>query len=265
MIISSPSNDQLKAARLVRDGRDARQLFVEGERLIEDLLRSPLLIPTCFHLPDPPPTIAAQVQALQARGTHLFPTTAQALKSLSDTVSPQGIIALAQRPSLTADSFWQQLPGRPLLVVLDRIQDPGNLGTILRTAEAAGAHGVITLLGSTDPFSPKALRSSMGSAFRLPLLTALSTAEVIALTQLHGLQMVSAAGTASANYRSLDWTQPSLLVLGNEARGVNPALLTASRHGVHIPIAPSVESLNVATAAAVILFEAAHQRSLAHQ
>jgi RNA methyltransferase, TrmH family len=262
MIISSSSNPHLKAARLVREGRSETLLFVEGERLVQDLLASPLTIPTCFHLPDPPPPIATQLQTLQARGTQLFPTSAPALKSLSDTVSPQGIVALAHRPQLTSETFWQNLPHHPLLVLLDRIQDPGNLGTILRTAEAAGAHGIISLIGSTDPFSPKALRSAMGSAFRLPILGGLHPSAVIDLAQQHALQWVSAAGDGPTHYRSLDWTQGTLLTLGNEARGVAPLLLNACHQCVHIPIAPSVESLNVATAAAVLLFEAAHQRRL---
>lgn len=262
MILSSAHNEQIKSARRVRDGHDANLLFVEGERLVHDLLRSPLTIPTCFHLPNPPPTIAAQVEELKKGGTQLLPTAPQALRSLSDTVSPQGIIALAQRPSQDPVAFWQRLPVRPLLVVLDRVQDPGNLGTILRTAEAAGAHGVITLAGTTDAFSPKTLRSSMGSAFRLPILTGKTGDDVIALGQQHSLQLISAAGGGSIGYREIDWTQPTLLVLGNEANGVDPHLIAASTHSAHIVIAPSVESLNVATAAALMLFEAAHQRSL---
>lgn len=260
MIISSANNEQLKAARRVRDGREHGLLFVEGERQVHDLLHSSLAIPTCFHLPHPAPAIAVQVAALKARGTQLFPTAEPALKSLSDTISPQGIIAIAERPTLTPDHFWQRLPACPLVVVLDRIQDPGNLGTILRTAEAAGAHGVITLVGSTDVFSPKSLRSAMGSAFRLPILSGLPLGDLIAIAHHPHLQWIAAATTGSVAYRDLDWSRPSLLILGNEAHGVTPALIDASTHCAHIPIAPSVESLNVATAAAVFLFEAAHQR-----
>jgi RNA methyltransferase, TrmH family len=262
MILTSPSNAQLKSARLVREGRDASLMFVEGERLITDLLRSALTITTCFHLPAPSPGIARQLEILKARGTQLFATSPSALRSISDTVSPQGIIALAQRPQWDSESFFQNLPKQPLLVVLDRIQDPGNLGTILRTAEAAGAHGIITLAGSTDPFAPKSLRSSMGSAFRLPVLPGLAPSQLLTIARQQSLLLAAAACSDAINYRHFDWTRPCLLVLGNEARGVDPTLLAACDQSVHIPICPEVESLNVATAAAVILFEAAHQRQI---
>jgi TrmH family RNA methyltransferase len=262
MFITSNSNDHVKAARLIRDGKDKSLLFVEGERLVADCLASRLPIPTAFHLPNPSDQIAPLISALQDQGTHLLSTTPEVLASLSDTVTPQGIIVLAERPQTIPSTFWSTLPASPLLVALDRIQDPGNLGTLLRTAEAAGAHGLITLSGTADPFSPKALRASMGSAFRLPILANLSSADLLTSAHLHHLQTFAATGTASLSFRNLDWTVPTLLLLGNEGRGIAPDLLAACDHPVRIPIHPPVESLNVAAAAAILLFEAAHQRTL---
>jgi TrmH family RNA methyltransferase len=262
MLISSSKNEQVKAARLVREGKDRSLLFVEGERLVADGLTSGLEVTTVFHLQEPSPGTAALLEALRQRGSLLLATTPEVLAALSDTVTPQGIIVLARHPEVNRADFWDQLPICPLLVALDRVQDPGNLGTLLRTAEAAGAQGVITLAGTADPFSPKALRASMGSAFRLPLLTGLSPAELLAAAAKHGLRAFAAAGGASMGYRDLDWTGPTLLLLGNEGRGLDPALLAACDCPVRIPINPAVESLNVATAAAVLLFEAAHQRAL---
>jgi RNA methyltransferase, TrmH family len=262
MILTSPRSDHVKAARLVREGRDKSLLFVEGARLVRDCVASGLAIPTAFHSADPAPEVASLLDDLRRSGARLFAATPEVLASLADTVTPQGIIVLARRPSSDPDSFWSRLPGSPLLVALDRVQDPGNLGTLLRTAEAAGAHGALTLSGSADPFSPKALRASMGSAFRLPLLTGLSTSDLLAAASARHLKTFAAAGGAAASYRDLDWTGPTLLLLGNEGRGIDPGLLAVCDHPVRIPIQPGVESLNGAAAAAVLLFEAAHQRAL---
>jgi TrmH family RNA methyltransferase len=262
MLLTSTQNDHIKHARLVREGRDSSLLFVEGERLVRDCLASGLAIPIAFHLPDPPDAVAAQIHELHRRGTLIHTTHPKVLNALCDTVTPQGILVLAHRPLSDPATFWSTLPAAPLLVALDRIQDPGNLGTILRTAEAAGVHGLVTLEGTTDPFSPKVLRASMGSAFRLPLLTGLSPAELLSATRRHSLRTFAATGDAATPYRDLDWTGPSLLLLGNEGRGLDPALLAACDQSVRIPIHDRVESLNVATAAAVLLFEAAHQRGL---
>lgn len=261
MLITSNSNDHIKAARLVREGKDKSLLFVEGERLVTDCLASGLPIPTAFHLPDPSPQITTLLTLLQNHGTHLLTTTPEILACLSDTVTPQGIIILAERPQSDPTTFWANLPASPLLVALDRIQDPGNLGTLLRTAEAAGAHGLITLSGTADPFSPKVLRASMGSAFRLPILAHITATDLLNSARLHHLQTFAATGIASKSFRDLDWTLPTLLLLGNEGRGIDPNLLAACHHSVTIPIHSPVESLNVAAAAAVLLFEAAHQRS----
>jgi RNA methyltransferase, TrmH family len=261
MLITSTKNDLVKTARLVREGKDKSLLFVEGERLVADCLASGLKISHGFHLPDPSPTAATLLHELERRGAHCVPCTPEVLAAISDTVTTQGLIALAERPAHDPAAFWDHLPDCPLLIALDRVQDPGNLGTLLRTAEAAGAHGMITLAGTADPFSPKVLRASMGSAFRLPLITGLSPAELLAAATLHGLRTFAAAGDARTNYRDLDWTGPTLLLLGNEGRGLDPALLAACEQPVSIPIKPAVESLNVGAAAAVLLFEAAHQRA----
>jgi TrmH family RNA methyltransferase len=248
MLITRNSNDHVKAARLVRDGKDKSLLFVEGERLVADCLSSRLPIPTAFHLPNPSDQIAPLINALQNQGTLLLSTTPEVLASLSDTVTPQGIIALAERPQTIPATFWSTLPASPLLVALDRIQDPGNLGTLLRTAEAAGAHGLITLSGTAEPFSPKALRASMGSAFRLPILANITSTDLLASAQLHNLQTFAAgegdlrSGCASAHAASathagataIDGAASVFTVLASLARVLTTGLATranvARRH-----------------------------------
>lgn len=257
-MITSPANERLKHARRVRDGREPELIFVEGERLVEECLQAELPLVACFHAPAPSARTQACLVELQRRACPLFPTTAAVLATLSDTVHPQGIVVLAQRPGT---GLAQMLTAtQPLLVALDAVQDPGNFGSIVRTAEAAGASGVVALKGSVDAFAPKTLRSAMGSAFRLPIVSGLTEAELLTQARAAGMKMLATAATATMSYTQFDWRQPVLLVFGNEARGVSQPLLEACDAQIRIPLQAPVESLNVAAAAAAILFEAARQR-----
>lgn len=260
MLITSSSNEHIKAARRVRDGRERGLLFLEGGRLVRDALHSHVTLLTCFHPPAPSPSIAGLLPELASKGARLLAVTPRVLDALGDTLHSQGLIVIGQRPAADAAAFWPKLPPAPLLVALDRVQDPGNLGTILRSAEAAGADGLITLAGSADVFSPKTLRASMGSALRLPVLPNLSPDELLASARRLGLRLLAASGSAIRNHRDLDWRGPVLLILGNEGSGVSPTLHAVCEESVRIPIKAPVESLNVAAAATVLLFEAAHQR-----
>lgn len=258
MLITSTSNDRIKHARGVRDGREPHLIFVEGERLVEECVRSGLRIRSCFHIPDAGVRTQALLVILAESGVACFATQERVLAAMSDTVTPQGIIVVAERPVHGLD---QVMRGEaPLLLGLDRVQDPGNFGTLIRTAEAAGVGGVIALPGCADAFAPKTLRSAMGSAFRLPIATALSAGEVLAACGERGIASVAAAGAGEAVYSQYDWRQPTLLWLGNEARGVDADLMAACAARLRIPLKAGVESLNVAAAGAAMLFEAARWR-----
>ncbi len=258
MLITSPANERLKQARRVRDGREPELIFVEGERLVEECLQAQLPLTACFHEPEPSARTQAILNELQRRACPLYPTTAAVLATLSDTVNPQGVVVLAARP---ATGLAQMLStDKPLIVALDAVQDPGNFGTIVRTAEAAGASGVIALKGSADAFAPKTLRSAMGSAFRLPILSGLTAAALLAQARAAGLKVLTTVAKGARRYDEFDWRQPALVLFGNEARGISPALLDAGAEQLCIPLQAPVESLNVAAAAAAILFEAARQR-----
>jgi TrmH family RNA methyltransferase len=182
------------------------------------------------------------------------------LATLSDTVNTQGLILLAARPVATLDQALRHKDEAGLVVCLDGVQDPGNFGTIVRTAEAAGASGVVALKGSVDAFAPKTLRSAMGSAFRLPIATEVKPEEFLAQARATGLKVIAAAGGGEILYSDFNWRQPVALVLGNEANGVRSELLEKCDARISIPMRAPVESLNVAAAATAILFEAARQR-----
>lgn len=259
-MISSSSNERVKHARRVRDGREEGLIFVDGLRLAEEALRSGVIVETVFV--DAEAGENTRLEALVARMTELkvpvLTAARSVLDALADTVQSQGIILIARRPEPDVAALFQQ-PGA-LLLGIDRVQDPGNMGTLLRTAEAAGVHGVIVLGGSVDVYSPKVLRSSMGSAFRLPVLAEASHEILSDLRQKHALHLTAAAGEGEMDYDHYDWRQPTLLLLGNEGRGVSAELMDACDTRLRIPMANGVESLNVAAAGAVMLFEASRQR-----
>ncbi len=258
MLITSPANERLKHARRVRDGREEGFIFVEGERLIEECLQSNLAVEACFHLPGLSPRAETILTELAKRSCPSFATADAVLATISDTVNTQGLIVIAKRPFDTLDQVLSS--GSPI-VCLDSVQDPGNFGTILRTAEAAGAKGVISLKGSVDAFAPKTLRSAMGSAFRLPIATDISVEELLEKTSASGLKLVATTAEGERVYSHFNWQQPAIIIFGNEANGVSKDLLEQCDARISIPLCAPVESLNVAAAAAVVLFEAARQKS----
>jgi TrmH family RNA methyltransferase len=149
----------------------------------------------------------------------------------------------------------------PLIVVMHGISNPSNAGAILRTAEAAGATGAITTHGSTDLFSPKALRGAMGSSLRLPLWTGAEFAEIIHWCAHRSVRTVCADVRAARSHTEIDWTVPRALILGGETAGLGAGERAAADEALRIPMRAPVESLNVAVAGAIVLYEAARQRT----
>ena len=254
MLITSPANERLKHARRVREGREPDLIFIEGERLVAEAVQTQLNLHSAFHLPEPTERAAALLAEMTCPR---YAVSEAVMMTLSDTVTTQGLIVLAERPRATLAAA---LSAGSLFVALDAVQDPGNAGTILRSAEAAGAVAVIALKGTVDLLAPKVLRSAMGSAFRLSLATEVTTDELFAACASRCIQIVASAADADLSYDEFDWQQPALLLLGNEANGLQHELLERADARVRIQLHRAVESLNVAAAAAVILFEAARQR-----
>ncbi len=261
MIITSPANERLKHARRVRDGREPELIFIEGERLAEECLQSNLKLIACFHSLDLSPRAQTIIAELTHKKCPIYPTADAVLETVSDTVNTQGLIVLAERPDFTLDRIISPRDNKPpLIVCLDAVQDPGNFGTIVRTAEAAGANGLAALKGSVEAFAPKTLRCAMGSAFRLPVVSDVEVDEIFAMSRSSGIKLVATASNAQTIYSDYDWMQPTMAIFGNEARGVSPELMERCDVRLRIPLRDPVESINVAAAAAAILFEAARQR-----
>jgi TrmH family RNA methyltransferase len=214
--------------------------LAEGPRLVEEAVRSHAEIGA---------VIAVESAAAPVGEDRVVRVSERAFAALASTDAPQGVLALVRPPVWTTEDL---LRGTPLVVILDRIQDPGNAGSILRAAEAFGASGAIFLKGSVNPYNPKAMRASAGSVFRMPLLSGVNE------DALPDLPLWAAHPRSMLALDAANLAAPCGLIIGAEGAGVSPALLRRAS-AVRIPTT-GVESLNAAAAATVLLYEARRQR-----
>ncbi len=257
-VISSGRNPAVQRFRDAAAGRLDGVLLAEGVRLVREALDAGMEV---LEAAVSPRLADAELRdRLQQRAGSVLECSDDVLARLSALETPQGVAVLLARREVREDDL---LHGdlAPLVVVAAGVRDPGNLGSLLRTAEAAGASGCITMHGGADPFRDKAVRGSMGSVFRLPVLHGLDAAAVLAFCHRHRLQLVVADGGGEVVYAAADLKKPLALAVGGEAAGVPAELRAAAASRVRIPLRPAVESLNVAVAAGVLLFEARRQRS----
>lgn len=264
--IVSRDNPLARLARAVRDGKATDRILIEGVRLCEEAVGASLTIEDVLYTERlaQDERGAALLRALRRASRRTSQVSESVLASVSDTRTPQGVVALAQRPRTGAQALEQAMRSEvPLLLIMHRTNNPANAGALLRTAEAAGATGALTTAGSTDILSPKALRGAMGSGFRLPLWTGAAYAEALSWCAAQGISTVCADARAARSYTEIDWTIKRALIVGPEAAGLSEAEASAADEAVRIPMRAPVESLNVAVASAVILYEAARQRRLA--
>lgn len=263
MKITSRDNSLLRQARAVRDGKITELIFVEGLRLCEEAYRSKLEIEAVIASEQllRKEHAAGAVAAWSQVAKRSASVSEKLLESISYTKTPQGVVILAGRPESSETRLVENLQSGSLLVVLHQINNPVNVGAILRTAEAAGADGVITTQSTSDPFSPKSLRGAMGSAFRLPILTGLSYGDAIEWCRNHSIETFCADVQAATAYTEIDWTTACALVLGPESTGFTPEELAEADRSVTIPMQGEAESLNVSVAAGIFLFEATRQRA----
>lgn len=255
--ITSTKNPIVQQFRDAAAGALEGVLLAEGARLVNEALDAGLQV------------VAAAVSArcddtalrdrLQQATANCFEVAPDVMARMSALETPPGVAVLLRQPA-TGEADLLRRESVPLVVVAAGVRDPGNLGSLLRAAEAAGASGCITMRGGADPFRDKAVRGSMGSVFRLPVLHGLDATNVIDFSRRHRLQLVIADGGGDRLYSEIDFRRPTLLVVGAEAAGVPPDLLQAASVRASIPLREPVESLNVAVAAGVLLFEAQRQR-----
>lgn len=256
-MITSPTNDKIKFVRRLQTDRRSRsreKLFVvEGSRWASELIKQGTPCHMVFYTEawaDNHPDILLQLQQLAQQVSTAVSEPVMA--AMSDTTTPPGILIVVTTPGLP-------LPDSPqMLLVLDRMNNPGNLGTILRSAGAAGVDGVLLAPGCVDATNPKVVRGSMGALLRLPVLS-LSWEEIAGIVANKVVWLAASRGEKT--YTAVNWQQPSVLIIGSEAQGAGAEALKLADGRVSIPMHADTESLNAAIAASVILFEAKRQRN----
>jgi TrmH family RNA methyltransferase len=253
--ISSLQNNRVKLVyqlqNKARIRRSERKIVLEGTRLVVDALSQNHRPSFIFYEPSKVDyELIAQIQNTRAT---LYEVTAEIMQHVSDTQNPQGILAVFPIP----EPILPKQPKR--ILILDAIREPGNMGTILRTAGAAAVQLVILAPNCVDPYNSKVLRSGMGAHFRVPIIEA-SWQEIRAYCA--EIQAYLAAGDGDKNYSEVDWTESWALVIGNEAHGVGEKAESIQGERISIPMATSTESINAAVATGVILFEAQRQITL---
>lgn len=231
--IESRTNPLVKTLhRLARPRKREDRFLLEGTKLVDAARTSGVELETVI--------VSTAYKGAEPDAVEL---DERLFREVSSLESPEGILAIAKRPA-------SETPSSGLVAVAAGVQDPGNLGALARVVEASGANGLIVLSGSTDPFSPKAVRGSMGSVLRIPI------AEARSLDEIGGFRKIALTPRNGADYRQAEWSSPCAVVLGGESKGLDRDVEAACDERVSIPMHGAVESLNVAMAAAVALYQA---------
>lgn len=257
-LISSSQNDKVKYLNKLYRSRKRRQegvFILEGKRLIEAALaggadfKQVFLTPAFFKSAENKKLIA-----LLEKEAEIIFLTEELLQKTASTVNPQGVLALVKEAVFKGKDFYQ---GKNKILLLDRIQDPGNMGTMIRTAAAAGFDGIIALKGSVDIYNQKVIRSTMGGIFSIPIRQKVDQQKFLAeINQQAAAYELTAADLKAAEYHyQHQYPKKLILMVGNEANGLEPELLNQAEARIKIPLAGDVESLNAAVAASVITFE----------
>ncbi len=253
-MITSRRNSTVQQYRLALKGRVPDRWVVEGPKLLDEALRSRLeldsvLIEDGCHAWTP-----ERERAVRERGVPVHAVTRNVLEAACEAFTPQGIAALARTPGHELHALFET-PAPTLLVVACGVQNPGNLGNLVRNAEAFGASGLIAMEGCAGLFRPGTIRGAMGSLFRLPVIEGWSTHRVLEMLRVHSVSLVALERKATQRLDQAELASPLALAVGSEAHGVPAEVREACRTTVAIPQRDSVESLSVSTAAAIALYE----------
>lgn len=260
--IASRHNPIVKRFRdLARSGASADAMLLDGEHLLEDALGAAVPIEiAAFSDRFSADRLASLVARTAATGARVVTVPDQILAAISPVRNPSGAVAIGHYRSASLPALLGAVS--PLMLLLNEVQDPGNVGAVIRSAEACGASGIVTSEGSADPFSWKALRGAMGSTFRLPIAVRQPLAAVIEQARTAGIRIFATVPRGGTLLASADLRGPVAVLLGGEGPGLPDSLAAMADERLTIPMRPPVESLNVATAAALVAYEAARQRSI---
>ena len=252
-MITSTSNPKIKQVALLRDKARARReegaYVVEGLRMFREIpagdVREVYVTQDFYNKNE---SLCSTYKDLQVVSDKVF-------EKIADTVTPQGVVAVV---SMKETSLGDVLKG-DFLLFLENIQDPGNLGTLFRTAEGAGVKGIIISKGSADIYNPKVIRSTMGSIFRMPYIYVEDIASVIS-KEASNMNIYAAALEGAKDYTTVSYTGRCGILIGNEGNGLKNETIKTAGKSVYIPMQGSVESLNASISGAILMYEAARQR-----
>jgi TrmH family RNA methyltransferase len=254
--LQNPLVKQIRKLHQAKDRQEQQLFLLEGTHLLTEAIAVDYPLVTVCCTPQWQEKYPELWQQASERCQRLELVSAEVIKAIATTVQPDGVVATATR----AATFRTQVPYKGSVLALETIQDPGNLGTMIRTAAAAGISGLWLSADSVDLDHPKVLRASAGQWFRLPMAVTSDLKTVVAECQKQGMQVVATLPEANLIYWETDFRKPSLILLGNEGAGLSADLVALADKKVKIPLSPGVESLNVAIASALILYEAQRQR-----
>ena len=259
--ITSRENQYVKVARSLKSRKGRREsgcFLLEGLRLAEEALKAgwPLSYALVSEGSLGNQRLLDALDALHKRSVPAYTLPPALFAQAADTEHSQGLLLIAQLPP--EEQVWP--PQADLLLLADSLADPGNLGALMRTAWAAGADALLLSPGCADPYNPKAVRASMGAVLHLPLLRFEDDEALLALLQERGLALYAAAAAGEYRYDGIPLDVPLVWLFGAEATGLSPFWLQAATHSVYLPMAQGAESLNVAAAAAVLLYATAARR-----
>lgn len=259
MEITSVNNALVKATAELKQKkyRQERQLFLaEGLRTVEEAIGSNTVI-QLFYTAIEDERTRVVLETAAEKGLELYCVSENVMKKISDTDSPQGIVAVCKMQNMKLENLFAK---GEMLLVLDRVGDPGNVGTMLRTADAAGIGGIVLLKGCVDIYAPKTVRSTMGSLFHIPVFAGADEALFIKAAKRAGYELLVTTLEGADNLYKADLRGRIAFVMGNEANGVTSTLLQEADKRVYIPMQGRAESLNVAIAAGIVMFEALRRK-----
>lgn len=256
-MISSTSNAQVKEIEKLktkaRYRRETGCFLVEGRKMVEEAgarIKKIYLSESCFERKE---------ESELAKQHDYEVVTDKVFAQLSDTISPQGIMAVVKMPQYSMESFLKVKT--PFFLLLEDLQDPGNLGTIMRTAEGAGADAVILSKNSVDLFNPKVVRATMGSIFRQPFVYVENFHDTLKMLQNEGVSLYTTHLKGTGSYSTENYCGACGILIGNEANGIKDETAALADHLVKIPMEGKLESLNASVAAAIMMYEVHRQRS----
>ncbi|MBD2486221.1 RNA methyltransferase [Aulosira sp. FACHB-615] len=252
--LQNPLVKQIRKLHSTKERHKQELFLLEGTHLLEEACTVNYPLETVCCTPDWQAAHASLWERLCSSCERAEIVSEEVLGAIATTIQPDGVVATAKR----SESI-NQVPFDGIVLALETIQDPGNLGTIIRTAAAAGASGLWLTSDSVDLDNPKVLRASAGQWFRLNMAVSEDLLTTVKQSQQAGMQVIATLPTAKLTYWEIDWRKPSLILLGNEGAGLSADLANMADKQVNIPLSPGVESLNVAIAAALMLYEARRQ------